>query len=476
MIVPFSTADAQALDQVGGKAHSLIDATRAGFRVPPGVVLSVDFFRPWLDKIEGSEAWAAFLASPKEELRQSCAAVKARCSALELSPAQRDALAGGLGSFPDDALFAVRSSSPDEDLEGSSFAGEYETTLGVTRGRLEEAVRHSFASVFDERVVRYKLQRGMKADRPRIAVVVQRQLASDVSGVAFSLNPLNNCYDEAVINSNLGLGETVVDGSVTPDTYVVEKVRGEIVERSVASKSHSVWLDADGGTREATNELPEAPSLSDAQVLSVAELAARAEAHYGRPMDIEWAIQNDDLYLLQSRPITAYLPLPELMRTEPGAEKYLYLDVIVLSQGFSDALSVLGGQYWGHMLETVKGESMVDRGRDGTILNVCGRQYMHISNMMSAFGAGVMPRILQTYDMPTRRILGAIDLKGEYLPAKKPEALKGMWRGMLARLGAVAGSGWRGFRRPRESRDDYDRVASAAIEECRRSMSWRGSF
>ena len=131
--------------------------------------------------------------------------------------------------------------------------------------------------MFDERIVAYKRQHGMATDDPRIAVIVQEQVPSEVSGVAFSLNPQNNCYDEAVINANFGLGETVVNGHVTPDTYVVEKVRGEILERGIASKSHAAWLVNGGGTEERDNADPEAPSLTDEQTLAVAELAADAE-------------------------------------------------------------------------------------------------------------------------------------------------------------------------------------------------------
>ena len=295
MIYSFSTEPTPTLDQIGGKAHSLIAATGAGFRVPDGFVLSVDFFRPWIEAVESSEVWAAFLGSADAELRQRCDEVKTSCEALRLGPAQHEALSEALAGLHVDGLFAVRSSSPEEDLEGSSFAGEYETTLGVTRTRLEDAIRHSFASVFDERVVRYKRQRGTTVDRPRIAVVVQEQLASEVSGVAFSLNPLNNCYDEAVINANFGLGETVVAGAVTPDTYVVEKQKRTILEKRIADKSHAMWLRPDGGTREGDNNRAGAPTLSDEQALEVADLATRAERHYGRPMDIEWAIESQRL-------------------------------------------------------------------------------------------------------------------------------------------------------------------------------------
>ena len=465
-VFPFSTVSATTPDQVGGKASSLIDVTRAGFNVPPGVVLSVNFFSSWLEEVESSEVWSAFLSSPEEELRQYCDVVKARCSTLQLTQTQRDVLGDALRRLPTDGLFAVRSSSPEEDLEGSSFAGEYETSLGVTFDGLEKAILHSFASVFDERVVRYKLQRGMRIDQPRIAVIVQQQIASDVSGVAFSLNPLNNCYDEAVVNANFGLGETIVGGSVNPDTYVVEKTRGEIIDKRVASKSHAVWLEADGGTRAVENKHPEAPSLSDAQVLAVAELAALAEAHHGCPIDIEWAIQGEDLYLLQSRPVTAYLPLPEDIITRPGEEKCLYLDLIVLSQGFSDNLSVLGGQYWGKMLEAIKGETMIDRGMDGTLLNTCGRQYIHCSNLTKAFGS-LMTKSLETYDTPTRKIFGTIDLKKDYLPAKKPDALKGMVWAILGRMVNMLRHSIRGLR-PKEAREAYERAADSGIAECRR--------
>ena len=260
MIHPFSVADVPSLGAVGGKARSLIEATTAGFNVPAGFVLDVEFFRPWLDQVRSHAAWRAFLDVAEEADRAACDAVKAACAELALTDAQRGELDEALGTLHADRCFAVRSSSPEEDLEGTSFAGGYETTLGVTPDTLEDALRTSFASVFDERIVAYKRQHGMATDDPRIAVIVQEQVPSDVAGVAFSLNPQNNCYDEAVINANFGLGETVVNGHVTPDTYVVEKVRGEILNRNVAAKSHAAWLIGGGGTEERDNAEPESPS------------------------------------------------------------------------------------------------------------------------------------------------------------------------------------------------------------------------
>ena len=361
---------------------------------------------------------------------------------------------------------------PEEDLEGSSFAGGYETTLGVTRGTLQAAILHSFTSVFDERIVKYKMQHGLATDDPRIAVVVQRQIASDVSGVAFSLNPQNNCFDEAVINANFGLGETVVAGVVTPDTYVVDKVTLKLIDKSIANKSHALHLENGGGTRERANERPDAPCLTDAQAIDVAQLAARAEYHYGKPMDIEWAIEDGTLHLLQSRPITTYVPVPDSMVTAPGAQKNLYLDIIVLTQGFAESLSVLGLEIWGQMLEAVKGDQgMVDRGDQGTVLNVDGRQYFHLSNLCKALGTRVASGMVKTYDTPTRKIFESIDLKGEYLPKETPAPLKGLgWRAIKS-VGSVLPAAYRGFRSPDQATQAYEEQFANDIAACKALVS-----
>ena len=467
MIHPFSANGAPSLGEVGGKARSLIEATAAGFKVPAGFVLDVGFFEPWLDAVRGSPAWQAFLNRPDDDTRTACDAVKATCAELALTDAQRTELEQALGALNADHCFAVRSSSPEEDLEGTSFAGGYETTLGVTPDTLEAALRTSFTSVFDERIVAYKRQHGMATDDPRIAVIVQEQVPSEVSGVAFSLNPRNNCYDEAVINANFGLGETVVNGHVTPDTYVVEKVRGEILERGVAAKSHAAWLVNGGGTEERDNADPEAPSLTDEQALAVAQLAADAEAHYGAPMDIEWAIHDNTLYLLQSRPITAYVPLPAGMITAPGTDKHLYLDLVVLSQGFGDSLSVLGADLWGRMLVLMKAEIMVDAGAEGTIVNMDGRQYINLSSMLRALGQSMVSNLIKTYDAPTRNILDSVDFDHEYRPSELPGALKGM-RWKLLRNGLkLLPSVVRGLTNLEKALRDYDRFFEEDLARCR---------
>ncbi len=472
MIHRFTVETVPSIQDVGGKARSLIEATHAGFNVPDGLVLDVEYFQPWLDNVTKSDAWAGFLATSEADIKRHCDAVKDACASLAFDAPQMQALEEAIRGWPEDVVVAVRSSSPEEDLEGSSFAGGYETTLGVTRETLRAAILHSFTSVFDERIVKYKMQHGMATDDPRIAVVVQRQIASDVSGVAFSLNPQNNCFDEAVINANFGLGETVVAGVVTPDTYVVDKVTLELIDKNIATKSHGLHLENGGGTRERANERPDAPCLTDAQAIKIAQLAARAEEHSGKPMDIEWAIEGGTLHLLQSRPITTYVPLPDSMVTAPGAQKNLYLDIIVLTQGFTESLSVLGLEIWGQMLETIKGDQgMVDRGDQGTVLNVDGRQYFHLSNLCRALGTRVGSGLVKTYDTPTRKIFESIDLKSEYLPKETPAPLKGLgWRAIKS-VGSVLPVAYRGFRSPGQATQAYEEQFASDVAVCKALVS-----
>jgi rifampicin phosphotransferase len=171
-------------------------------------VLGVGFFTAWFDRLERADVWTRFVdAQDDAALRLACDALKVHArETLRFDADQSAAIEDAVRAFPASASFAVRSSSPEEDLEGASFAGGYATVLGVVRATLEDAIRRAFVSCLDVRVAVYKKQNGSDWRRPRIAVMVQRQIASDVAGVGFSINPLTNSYDEAVFNANFGLG------------------------------------------------------------------------------------------------------------------------------------------------------------------------------------------------------------------------------------------------------------------------------
>ncbi len=381
-IYPFSTQQTPQLSEVGGKAQSLIRSTQAGFPVPEGLALSVAFFQPWTEVIKSSAQWSALLTSP---IKDNCDAVKAIAEKLTFTDEQRSQLADAMQELEGCSVFAVRSSSPEEDLEGSSFAGMYETYLGTTQNALEQTIARAYSSMLDFRVMEYKAQQQIKLEDSCISVIIQKQIASDISGVGFSLNPMNNCFDEAVINASFGLGEAIVSGIVTPDSYVVEKVTMEILEKTVNDKKIAQHLAADGGIETVNNPEPEAQALSDEQILELTALIKKCEQQYQLPIDIEWAIENDKLYLLQARPITSYVPLfPELI-TQPGERKKLYMDIMPLSQGFDAPLSVLGADVWAIVLDRLKRGS-TPAGEGGYILNLHGRQYFLLHNMYKGLG------------------------------------------------------------------------------------------
>ena len=230
--------------------------------------------------ISSPDAWLRFEATNEAPWTRHSEALQTAAGRLSFTGEMRpglEELRKLAASWGPGATSAVRSSSPDEDLESASFAGGYATVLGVPVDGIEDAVRVCFVSCLDERVVLYKAQHGFDVYRPRIAVLVQRQVESEVSGVGFSLNPVTNDYDEAVIDASFGLGETVVSGEVTPDHFVIDKPGRRILERQLGSKSVSRWIRPEGGVELREETRGGQASLADEQVLELTHALGRIE-------------------------------------------------------------------------------------------------------------------------------------------------------------------------------------------------------
>ncbi len=403
------------LASVGGKAHSLIRMIELHLPVPPGFVLPVEFFNNWFESIKKTDAWKAFLdADVHSKLRSACDALKSEAMKLSFSAEQKDAVNAALSKFNHKGgLFAVRSSSPEEDLDGSSFVGGYETILGVTKEGIEEAVKKAFASCLDQRVAVYKKQHNFDFRNPKIAVAVQTQIASDVAGVGFSLNPISNSYDEAVINSNWGLGETVVAGIATPDTFIVDKEKLQISQKLLGAKETSIWLLPDGGTEERADSRQGDFSLTDDQVMELTKLIIKVEESYGRPMDIEWAFAGGEMFLLQARPITTYVPLAKELVTAPGAQKRLYLDVTICVQGLFKPISVLGTSFLrgAASLITTKvfGKDLTKSVDDSFAYMTDGRIYCNVSNVFEVTGQEKAAKFFNNMDPSAAKIVGSVN-------------------------------------------------------------------
>lgn len=349
-----------SVNLVGGKAASLAklySTPGLSQHVPKSFALTVDFFRPWIDTItttkEFREARDVIESDgDASDAIEKCNLLKNLCHTIPFSFEQRTIitqLQSEMKSLPI-GLAAVRSSAPEEDGTGASFAGAFETKLGVTADTLEDAARSCFSSMFDYRVFSYTSARtdtDTHSDASHgslaFAAVVMEMIDSHIAGVAFSANPLNSDRDEMVVDSSWGLGESVVDGSIQADRYVYCKVNDKVIDTAIGKKTEEKRLNTNNGgvdTLPIEDERQMVTSLTDAQLKALARLVGLVEKTYGMPMDVEWAFvtanadgsRQLELKFLQARPITALFHLDENMMTKPGERRILYYDFNIASE------------------------------------------------------------------------------------------------------------------------------------------------
>ena len=313
---------ASELELSGGKGANLSLLTRRGHRVPPGFVVTAAVYRDYVAQnggLLGSLDGLPFHDSAA--LRRESDALQAELLRLPLPQAACDEIKARLARFPEGTAFSVRSSSTMEDLAGAAFAGQHETFLNVSGADdVLDKVRACFVSLWADRAIAYRHQQGFDHGKAVMAVVVQEMVPSESAGVGFSINPISGRLDEMVINSNFGLGESVVSGAGEVDQWTVEKATRAVRSASIGRKSHKV-VCGECGTQEVGLEGDEsaAPSLSEGQLGELSDLLARVEDDYGFPQDIEWAFAGGVLWLLQSRPITA---IPPRWTRDESAERF----------------------------------------------------------------------------------------------------------------------------------------------------------
>jgi rifampicin phosphotransferase len=254
--------------------------------------------------LKSTVAWADFMETERKELRESCRHIQEVVHGCQPSAEQEQIITEELRRWAPNVLFAVRSSSPEEDLAIASFAGGYTTILGVPGTQISSTLPAVIASCLDLRIISYKLHRSMDLAHPRLAVVVQEQVASEISGIAFSADPLTGDATYAILESNWGLGSTVVGGSVSPDHFRVDKTTGKIIERRLGRKERSLVLEAAGGTFEQEDARHDQWTLNERQLQAITTLLIKIERQYRIPVDMEWSIRDDAVFILQVRPIT----------------------------------------------------------------------------------------------------------------------------------------------------------------------------
>jgi len=317
-VLPIDAKDA-GLEVIGGKGRSLAEMANAGLGVPGGFYLTTAAYRRFVSE-NNLQAKIIDLAKPVvgeytlsfDDASEAIQALFGEATLSdEMAAGMRDAYSALNGEAPP---VAVRSSANAEDLPDMSFAGQQDTYLNV-RGADEivAAVRNCWASLWTPRAIAYRHEMGIEQDAVAMAVVVQLMIPSDVSGILFTANPATGERSEMIINASFGLGEAVVGGQVTPDTFIVDRESKTAKETLIGAKEQKIVSDGDQGTRleDIAEDLRGQSSLSDDAIKELVTLALKAEAHFsGVPQDIEWAYSDGKLYMLQSRPITNLPPHP----------------------------------------------------------------------------------------------------------------------------------------------------------------------
>jgi rifampicin phosphotransferase len=331
----------------GGKGANLGELARIeGIRVPPGFCVTTDAFRrimatvPWTD--EHLDRLSRLGPGDREAIGTLSTEIRLALEGIAIPDDLAAAITRSLARLGEQAACAVRSSATAEDSPTASFAGQQDTYLNVVgSAAILRHVSRCWASLFTERAVTYRVRNGFGHRKAQMAVLVQQMVVPQAAGVLFTADPVTSNRKVSSIEASFGLGEALVSGVVNPDVYTVRD--GDVVARAVARKRLALYASPAGGTRELAIEpaRQQQPALTDAQIVRLAQLGRRIEAHFGHPQDIEWCLADDGFQIVQSRPITTLFPIP----ATSDHENHVYVSV-GHQQMMTDPMKPLGLSVW----------------------------------------------------------------------------------------------------------------------------------
>jgi len=369
VVLGFQEIDQTQVAVVGGKGAHLGELSRIeGIRVPAGFCVTTDAFRrimaeaPSID--DRLDRLSRLNPDDREAIRALSAEIRRALEGIAIPDDLGAAITRPLARLGEQAAYAVRSSATAEDLPTASFAGQQDTYLNVVGpAAILQHVSRCWASLFTERAVTYRQRNGIDHRKVHMAVVVQQMVFPQAAGILFTADPVTSNRNVASVEASFGLGEALVSGLVNADVYKVRD--GEVVARAVATKQLAIHASPAGGTQKQAiePERQEQPALTDAQVVRLAQLGRRIEAHFGRPQDIEWCLVDDGFQIVQSRPITTLFPIP----AAGDRENHVYVSV-GHQQMMTDPMKPLGLSLWqlaaGRPMHEAGGRLFVDVTRD----------------------------------------------------------------------------------------------------------------
>lgn len=309
IIKSFSAISKKDAAIAGGKGASLGEMTQAGLKVPPGFVILAGAFERFLKETDLVQELEAQL---KKVNYQDVNSVDRYSNVI------RDLIAKA--KVPKDLehdimaefkklktpLVAVRSSATAEDSSEASWAGELETYLNTTDKTLLDNVKKCWSSLFTPRAIFYRHEKKMLNTKVSVAVVVQKMVASEISGIAFTVHPVTQDKNQMIIEAGYGLGEAIVSGSVTPDSYVIDKKELSIIDINISEQEKKIIKGLNGGIKWVSipKTVQGMQKLTGQEIIELAKTCLAIEKHYKFPCDIEWAREKGKFYITQSRPIT----------------------------------------------------------------------------------------------------------------------------------------------------------------------------
>jgi rifampicin phosphotransferase len=346
-VLGFQEIDQEQVAVVGGKGAHLGELSRIeGIRVPAGFCVTTSAFQriiaeaPSID--DRLDRLSRLKPDDREAIRALSVEIRLTLEGIAIPDDLAAAITRPLARLGEQAAYAVRSSATAEDLPTASFAGQQDTYLNVVGpAAILQHVSRCWASLFTERAVTYRLQNGLDHRKVHMAVVVQRMVFPQAAGILFTADPVSGNRKGVSVEASFGLGEALVSGLVNPDVYKVRD--GEVVAKAVATKQLAIYASPAGATQEQAiePERQEQPALTDVQVVRLAQLGRRIEAHFGCPQDIEWCLVDDGFQFVQSRPITTLFPIP----AAGDRENHVYVSV-GHQQMMTDPMKPLGLSVW----------------------------------------------------------------------------------------------------------------------------------
>ncbi|PHG55770.1 phosphoenolpyruvate synthase [Bacillus wiedmannii] len=342
-VLDFQEIENTQLALVGGKGLNLGELSSAqGIQVPEGFCVTTVGYEKAIEQNEELQTLLQQLTKLKKEERAQIGEMSKKIRevimAVKIPSEVVEAVAHYLSRFGNEHAYAVRSSATAEDLPYASFAGQQDTYLNIIgKEAILQHVRKCWASLFTERAVMYRMQNDFEHNQVSICVVVQKMVFPEASGILFTADPVTSNRKVVSIDASFGLGEALVSGLVSADNYKVKE--GEITGKMIATKKLAIYALKEGGTE--TKQIDPAQqkiqTLSEQQILQLAQIGRQIEAYFGCPQDIEWCLVDDTFYIVQSRPITTLYPIPEVN----DGENHVYVSV-GHQQMMTDPLKPLG--------------------------------------------------------------------------------------------------------------------------------------